>query len=210
MPADDDEAYWTATHHELSFAMAPGQFSRSGWSSHTRQEAQIPIALSDHMRLALARDDCPLFLKTFARANGEATHGTGMFRSGGSGTQGEDGSMVLFPSVQRVQPRLAALQAFLSQSELPAFAKAVVAYCAVCNIHPFEDGNGRVARWLFSCVAQVNISERFKFLPIYEYFQRSHGAFLIRLRLAELRGDWNSLAGYLAHIVNTMAACKQT
>ncbi|KJV36376.1 hypothetical protein VI08_05160 [Luteibacter yeojuensis] len=76
---------------------------------------------------------------------------------------------------------------------------------AICNIHPFVDGNGRAARWLFNTIILGGTTPPQRTLPLYEYFHRDGGTSTLLFRTVELSGDWDPLFAYIAAILDEMA-----
>ena len=64
------------------------------------------------------------------------------------------------------------------------------------NVHPFGDGNGRVARVVFNWM-MLERARRFAYLPLSELAALSDGGFLLRLREAQYFGRWNGLVQFI-------------
>lgn len=115
------------------------------------------------------------------------------------------GDIVEYPPSEQVRPALAALGDFLARHrpDRPELC-AVVALATICRIHPFLDGNGRTARIWFNLL--MSSGERAAYLPIFELSQLSRGGYLICLRLAQQRGDWEPLTRLLARFTGWTVA----
>ncbi|NID14220.1 Fic family protein [Luteibacter yeojuensis] len=155
-------------------------------------------------RLNPSNADAAGFIGILERVNTGVSQGLASRRTNQVFTEGKDGSRILFPPVGSIDENLYELWNWLETSKSPAFCKAAVGYCCVSNLHPFTDGNGRTARWLWASILRREKLCTAPFFPLYEFFARSRGSSVIYLRLAELRGNWDSLVNFLARIVILM------
>lgn len=199
------DAFWPSIIHELAAAMAVGLLPDTGsWSAHTLLESAIDARhFSDFT--ALGSEDEVEFVTLLGRINQEASRSAAGTRHGPCYTEGLDGSRVWFPDHASIDASLKRLWSWLTANRGRPLLKATVAYCCVCNLHPFTDGNGRVARWLFTSILRQEASLASTFIPLHEFFRRSQGSFVVYLRLAELRNDWDALVKFLAQVIVRMA-----
>ena len=116
------------------------------------------------------------------------------------------GTYVVFPEVEEVRPGLESLHGFILEhvDEQPAFA-AAVAMTSICNIHPFEDGNGCLSRIVLNALTRKAHTSA-PYLPLHELGRISRGGFLIAMRLAQYRGEWLPLADFLRASVDFVAS----
>ncbi len=121
--------------------------------------------------------------------------------------RGADGVAVMFGPACSVPERLARLGEALDISEWPSATTAAATMAIVLNIHPFEDGNGRVARALFQCLAQgSSATGQWPPLPWREVIALSRGGFELSLREAEILGRW---APFFRHLANMLVLLAQ-
>lgn len=106
------------------------------------------------------------------------------------------GNRVVYPPADLIPDRLRAIfECWNSYKEKePAFA-GMVAMTALMNLHPYQDGNGRVGRMLFNWTFQHGRDKR-PYIPIYEISAFSNCGYLIRLRLAQYQANWEPLANF--------------
>jgi hypothetical protein len=116
------------------------------------------------------------------------------------------GNCVQYPPFNVIAPSLGQLYDHWCEY---AMAKrglaAVVTLAAVTNLHPFQDGNGRVARVLFNHLLNAGRDEPI-YLPLHEIAALSRGGFLIRLRQAQYHAEWEPLLDFLASNAETLFA----
>jgi hypothetical protein len=109
------------------------------------------------------------------------------------------GQRVSYPGPEDLVPLLKHLHAYWYRHLNTGPGTAAVAILAgLAHVHPFEDGNGRVARMLFNATLQRR-SHTPVYLPIYELAALSRCGFLLRLRQAQYHGEWEPLLGFLVH-----------
>lgn len=107
------------------------------------------------------------------------------------------GACTAYPGPEAIYPQLGRIYAHWKRHvhTEPGFA-AVVAMTALLNVHPFNDGNGRVARLLFHWTINEG-RESPLYLPIHELSALSQYGYLIRLRQATYHLNWRPLFSYL-------------
>lgn len=86
---------------------------------------------------------------------------------------------------------------------------AIVMSLAVVNAHPFPDGNGRLSRCVFHLMLWLHGLPFDVHVPIYEAMHWSRGGYEIRLRQAELHGDWNPIVSYYCRLLALAAGAAR-
>lgn len=133
-------------------------------SGVSEQDAALVVGYRDAMNFVLRRSDAAgftwqseLFVAIHDRVmGGDFAAGAGSYRRGqvfvGSATRG---LVYQPPAPEQVPPLVEGLATWLNQAEsqdLPAALQAALAHLRLAGIHPFADGNGRVARILASMI----------------------------------------------------------
>lgn len=105
------------------------------------------------------------------------------------------GRQVLLPDSSDLQPALVAAQAAIAA--MPAdIVQATALMVVILNLHPFSDGNGRVARGVFN---HLIVGRGYPgFFPLGAIIARSRGGFELAIRTVELKGDWNPILTFMA------------
>lgn len=108
-----------------------------------------------------------------------------------------NGSYVVYPSPTYVLSQLGVIYEHWKRYRViePGFA-AVVAMTALTNLHPFIDGNGRIARIVFNWTLNPSRANPV-YLPIYELSALSRCGYLVRLRQAQYHSEWGPLFQFL-------------
>lgn len=200
--------FWIELRHALSWAFETRAFDDQRVRRRLDQEVRACVALSDDLLTAFEQADDERFIGALDRACAMVTGGPGSMRTtAGVRTRAERGASIAFPPAAGIVPRMRALLAFIRQEDgSTALFKAMVALVALTNCHPYANGNGRTARWLFNGVLRWRGGlPSGAYVPLLAFFERSQGGFLIRQRRAEIYGDWDDLALYLCKVLEMWA-----
>ncbi|MDF0490157.1 Fic family protein [Sphingomonas sp. H39-1-10] len=113
---------------------------------------------------------------------------------------------VVYPPAESVPIQLQLLEASIAAPATRARSfDAVVSLVALTNCHPFLDGNGRVARIVANRLLDRTASAARVYLPLREIAIFSRGGYILRVREAELQGNWLPLAYFLLAAVEFWA-----
>lgn len=125
--------------------------------------------------------------------------GEGGFRCSDIGTATDRaGARVCYPGFHTIDPGLRSIYEFWNCHVYsdPALA-GVMAMAALLNLHPFRDGNGRVARIIFNWTLNYGRQDPV-YLPLYEISALSRCGYLIRLRQAQYHANWGPLLHFIS------------
>ncbi|WP_248732142.1 Fic family protein [Pseudomonas sp. MWU13-2517] len=114
------------------------------------------------------------------------------------------GCTVEFVQASDIPAALMALWKYMA--DLPSSRQdllgASVAAVGLMNCHPFLDGNGRLARVLFNALMGRTSQN---YIPLYDFYNCSPGAHVLRIRQAELFGEWDDWVRFHCDIIGFMA-----
>jgi len=116
----------------------------------------------------------------------------GLWRPGGVYVRREDTQEVVYqgPDNELIPPLIASMLDELEEADAPALIRAAMAHLNLVMVHPFSDGNGRMARCLQTLVlAREQISAPV-FSSIEEYLGRNTSSYYDILGLVG-QGHWN-------------------
>lgn len=169
------------------------------WSCRTRHEYECLLKFGHQMVLPNAANK---FIHELIQANVYMTESMGGLREAQWVASEGDGKVrFVYPDPSFVKDALINLYEFISLDDNPALFRATAALVAILSIHPFSDGNGRVARLLFNilCPPFFGIDT---FIPLYEIANASQGGFIVRARKAQLFNEWDDIIEYMAYIAH--------
>ncbi|QVX40718.1 Fic family protein (plasmid) [Ralstonia solanacearum] len=201
--------FWIELRHALSWAFDAESFDEQRVRRRLDQEVRACVALSDDLLTAFELADDERFIGALDRACVMVTgRPMSMRATADVRTRAERGASIAFPPAAGIGPRMRGLLAFIRQEDgSTALFKAMVALVTLTNCHPYANGNGRTARWLFNGVLRWRGGlPSGAYVPLLAFFERSQGGFLIRQRRAEICGDWDDLALYLCKIIEMWSA----
>lgn len=114
------------------------------------------------------------------------------------------GYSVTFIKSSEVRRALITLWQYLADSfgNQVSIFRASTAAIGLMNCHPFVDGNGRLARALFNVLTARTTQT---YIPLYEFYNCTPGGHVLRIRQAELFGDWDDWIRFHCDIISFMA-----
>ncbi|MDQ0740598.1 Fic family protein [Pseudomonas sp. W4I3] len=114
------------------------------------------------------------------------------------------GRTTMFVDAAEIKSTLMSLWYYMAEQVVPEYDlfTALVAIVGLLNCHPFSDGNGRVARVLFNILLGRSVKN---YIPLYDFYHCTPGGYLLRLRQAQLLGEWDELVLFHCRIINVMA-----
>jgi hypothetical protein len=95
---------------------------------------------------------------------------------------------------------------WLNRSDIAPHVRHVMAYVQLGAIHPFVDGNGRLARWLWLATAPAGVARATVLGPLLLAIS-SHAARLHEVADALVRGALEPYADWLCESAERMAEC---
>ena len=112
------------------------------------------------------------------------------------------------PAPGLVPDAMSALQRFLTTGEaaLPLCLRVAIAYYQLETIHPFVDGNGRVARMLVPLLLDQQPGVPAGMLSLSAFFNRDRTEHFRQLQLVRERGEWSSWFTYFLEAVAASAS----
>ena len=198
------DALLGALRHPLSDLLLARSPRRPRESGRSTLEARVLDASFAGLRPALQARDADALAGVAERLCTQLANGTPTrCRQGPMAlavAAGEAPITFVAPTVarRRLAEILAALRIPPAGSALVAAAQTLV---ATVNAHAMNDGNGRLSRVLFHYRLRCAGLAPHGYLPLYETFHASDGGYEIRLRLAELHGEWDPFVRYLCDVV---------
>lgn len=106
------------------------------------------------------------------------------------------GVSLRYPRHALIHDQLLRFQEWLIRYMDCSDACAIISFNVIVNIHPFSDGNGRIARLLFHILSRHMSHNQFT-IPLYELSIISRGGLIVRQRIAQYENNWKPLLTFL-------------
>lgn len=202
-----DPDLWGRLRHDLSWCFLDANVAPDDWCFKSGAESAALSRVEDFLEYALAKGSPALFTTALMDACSLALAARAIYRVGemSVGTTEARGGRVVFPHCVLAQQRVRGLTTFLASAPYPARTlTAIVGMVCLTNAHPFINGNGRTSRILFNWLLRRGGMSAKVYLPLYEMIGRSQGGFQLRVRQAEIRGEWDGIVEYGCDILEAM------
>lgn len=128
--------------------------------------------------------------------------GGGSIRHGQVALRGKNDEQILLCSSSEASNGLEKLFCWAPDANPVAqFLRAVRELVLINNLHPFTDGNGRTSRALFNFRLWQLFGAGGYYVPLKELYWMAEGGYEIRLRLAEIAGNWDEIVGFMLNCI---------
>ena len=136
-----------------------------------------------------------LMMKYFDEDNGSyRNHGEGVEKNGKVIYMAPDS--VLVPSLMK------SLFEFINNSDINLILLSAIFHYYFVSIHPFSDGNGRLARYWVSLML-INYNKNFEFIPIEEEMYLNHEEYYSSIAQCHVNSNVNMFIKYLLITINS-------
>ena len=162
----------------------------------TPRERDVLASKRRHFTALRRRPSLARFKDLLCEIADAAGAGTSTFRTQPVGTVRDAlGDFTVYPSHDLIGRQLArAHQCIFANNGLGHVGTALTALVAILAIHPFSDGNGRVARITFHGLMGVPPDA---YMPLHEFAAVSRAGYLLSLREASYFQQWAPIATYI-------------
>lgn len=194
MPPSSERTFWSHLEHDLSFVFdVPLPTDDTAQVEAARRERSVAVESITDFGDVMTEADVESFIHFLRRCCRRLSIPQEM-RNGDVRTSSDRGGYVVFPRVDTLRSRLAQIFEFLrSPSDSGPLFRSIVAMVLITNAHPFADGNGRLSRIVSQLSLWHDGVARDFYFPWTIFFHRSRGGILLRVRQAEIRGNWDDL-----------------
>lgn len=156
---------------------------------------------------SLRSNNITSFIKILRECHTRLIQEEASYRCGPVGTLPDScGGGRIFPDAILIAPQLCLLYNFLHSSRSwDPVVRATVAHVAISSLHPFMDGNGRLARLVFNCVVYADAVES-TYIPLRQLFNAAQHGYEIRLRQIDQGADWRTIVLFFCDVINAYDA----
>lgn len=111
-----------------------------------------------------------------------------------------------YPDSASILPQLERIWVYLRNESESVLIRAATAHVLIASLHPFMDGNGRIARVIFNLVLAKSMRVYF---PLNELFNVIPFGYLIRTRLLYSDENWLDIYCYFANLIFAYYRCQR-
>lgn len=134
-----------------------------------------------------------LMMKYFDEDNGG-------YRNHGEGVEKEGVLIYMAPESFLVPTLMKSLFKYINESDINTIILSAIFHYYFVSIHPFSDGNGRLARYWVSLML-INYNSNFEFIPIEEEMYLNHEEYYSAIAQCHVNGNVNI---FIKFILNTI------
>ncbi|MBR2712119.1 MAG: Fic family protein [Bacilli bacterium] len=136
-----------------------------------------------------------LMMKYFDEDNGS-------YRNHGEGVEKDGQVIYMAPESLLVPSLMKSLFEFLNNSDMNIILLSAIFHYYFVAIHPFSDGNGRLARYWVSLML-INYNKNFEFIPIEEEMYLNHEEYYSSIAKCHVNGNTNEFIKFLLKTINS-------
>lgn len=126
----------------------------------------------------------------------------GNYRNHGEGVEKDGKVIYMAPESILVPSLMKSLFEYINNSELNIILLSAIFHYYFVAIHPFSDGNGRLARYWVSLML-INYNEVFEFIPIEEEMYLNHEEYYSSIAQCHVNGNANIFIKFLLKTINS-------
>ena len=153
-------------------------------------------------------DNSNTFMPWIRRMNTDLTHGFGRWRDQELVREhSSTGSAYVFPTPSNVIASLTKMFAVMDNID-SMLMRSVFVFVCIVFLHPFTDGNGRLARTVMNCMLRRYFAQ--PYVPIKEITEHVWGGYVIRMRLAGVFNEWDDIIKFFCHVFTSVAGLDPT
>lgn len=126
----------------------------------------------------------------------------GNYRNHGEGVEKDGKIIYMAPESILVPSLMKSLFEYINNSELNIILLSAIFHYYFVAIHPFSDGNGRLARYWVNLML-INYNEVFEFIPIEEEMYLNHEEYYSSIAQCHINGNANIFIKFLLKTINS-------
>ena len=136
-----------------------------------------------------------LMMKYFDEDNGN-------YRNHGEGVEKDGKVIYMAPESLLVPSLMKSLFEFVKESDINIILLSAIFHYYCVAIHPFSDGNGRLARYWVSLML-TKYNKNFEFIPVEEEMYLNHEEYYSSIAQCHVNGNANVFIKFLLKIINS-------
>ena len=127
----------------------------------------------------------------------------GTYRNHGEAVKNKEGIIYMAPDSLLVPNLMKSLFEYINNSNLNTIILASIFHYYFVSIHPFSDGNGRLARFWMSLML-ISYNKKFEFIPIEEEIYLNQGEYYSSISECHNNGNANVFIRFILNTINSL------
>ena len=127
----------------------------------------------------------------------------GTYRNHGEAVKNKEGIIYMAPDSLLVPTLMKSLFEYINNSNLNTIILASIFHYYFVSIHPFSDGNGRLARFWMSLML-ISYNKKFEFIPIEEEIYLNQGEYYSSISECHNNGNANVFIRFILNTINSL------
>jgi len=124
------------------------------------------------------------------------------YRNHGEGVEKDGKVIYMAPESLLVPSLMKSLFQYISDSDINIIILSAIFHYYFVAIHPFSDGNGRLARYWVSLML-INYNKNFEFIPIEEEIYLNHEEYYSSIAKCHVNGNANAFINFILKTINS-------
>ena len=175
-------------------------------NNYDKYDDEVQEVMNAYEAYSMIKKIDPYLINEFKRIHGIMTNklvrDSGKFRNGNEGVFDENGNCIhICPPPEQVDYLMKELFKWINDSDINLLISSCVFHYEMVFIHPFSDGNGRMAR-LWQNILLTKFDRVFEYLPIENKILEHQQEYYKVINYCDINGDSTKFIEFMLEMIN--------
>lgn len=175
-------------------------------NNYDKYDDEVQEVMNAYEAYSMIKKIDPYSINEFKRIHGIMTNklvrDSGKFRNGNEGVFDENGNCIhICPPPEQVDYLMKELFKWINDSDINLLISSCVFHYEMVFIHPFSDGNGRMAR-LWQNILLTKFDRVFEYLPIENKILEHQQEYYKVINYCDIKGDSTKFIEFMLEMIN--------